>query len=275
MIATFRQRTQAAADHLPDALRNLHAPRRHFVDAIEATVGLQQADDLRDEEWVAFSLAKHRLDQRRRWRAPGRQFNETGDVTFAQAPQQHTFAVMIAGQRSERLFEGMLAAELDVTIGADHEQARVADLARQKFQQQQRRFVCPVQVVEHDDEGMRPRRVAQKCGHALEQAEACLFGFEPRCHRQSRESLAHVRDHFGDVDRAGTHFRRELLGLARVHVGTDRVHPRPVRGRTVAFVTTPPHHLGVAHLRIGGELLRGARLADARLSDQQQNPAAA
>ena len=64
VIATFRQRTQAAADHLPDALRDLHAPRRHFVDAIEATVGLQQADDLRDEEWVAFSLAKHRLDQR-------------------------------------------------------------------------------------------------------------------------------------------------------------------------------------------------------------------
>ena len=42
---------------------------------------------------------------------------------------------------------------LVLTTGrGDDEQARVSDLTRQELEQQKRRLVRPVQVVEHDDE---------------------------------------------------------------------------------------------------------------------------
>ena len=59
-----------------------------------------------------------------------------------------------------------------------------------------------------------------------------------------------------------------------MHVGADDLDPGPVGGSALPLVASSPEHLGVAEPGVGRELLRGARLADARLSHQHEQPAA-
>ena len=65
-----------------------------------------------------------------------------------------------------------------------------------------------------------------------------------------------------------------MLRLPLVDVGADRLDPRPVGRRAFAFVAAAPDHLRVAKASVRGELLRGARLADAGLADKHHQPSA-
>ena len=69
----------------------------------------------------------------------------------------------------------MVAAQLDVAVGADHEQRAVAQLAGEELEQQQRGLVGPVQVVE--DEHQRPRGggAGEEARDRVEEAEARLL----------------------------------------------------------------------------------------------------
>ena len=74
--------------------------------------------------------------------------------------QQHALGGALARELGESLRQRMAAAQLDVAIGADQQQASRAQLAREELEQEQRGLVGPVQVVEDDDQ--RPAR-ARRC----------------------------------------------------------------------------------------------------------------
>ncbi len=51
------------------------------------------------------------------------------------------------------------------------------------------------------------------------------------------------------------------------------LQPRPIRGCPGCLVRAAPEDLGAAHPGVGLELLRRARLTDARLADEHHQPA--
>jgi hypothetical protein len=60
----------------------------------------------------------------------------------------------------------MAPVELDVPVGAHDEQPSPLEMAGQMLEQQQGGAVGPVQVVEHEHQGGRPRGINQEGGHA-------------------------------------------------------------------------------------------------------------
>ena len=175
---------------------------------------------------------------------------------------------------AQSLGERVGAAKLDVAIRAEHQEPGASKLARKELEEQQRWLVAPVQVVEDEDHRLLAGGVLEERGDAVEETETRLLRLQGRRHRQAGQALLHFGDHLRDVRGAGPHLGHELLRLPLVDVGADRLHPRPVGGRAFALVAAAPDHLGVAEAGVGGELFRGARLADAGLADKHHQPPA-
>jgi len=100
-------------------------------------------------------------------------------------------------------------------------------------------------------------------------------GFELRRLLDVREALPHLRDHRRNLGRPRAHLLAQFaVGLA-AHVLSHRLHEGTVRHCRFALVRAPRQHLGAAQLGIHGELLREARLADARLAgnERERRPA--
>ena len=74
-----------------------------------------------------------------------------GDPPRVEPAQRHPAYSLDAEQLAERLGQRVVAPELDVAIGADQQEAAVCQAPSDKSQQQQRRLVGPVQIVEDED----------------------------------------------------------------------------------------------------------------------------
>ena len=96
--------------------------------------------------------------------------------------------------------------------------------------------------------------------------------------RRSRPGQQPREDARQLVDRLWRHLRpdhgRQVV-LVRARVLVARLDPRPVWRRARGLVRASPEHLRAAHLGVGLQLLRRARLADARLADEHHQPALA
>ncbi len=167
-----------------------------------------------------------------------------------------------------------MAAELDVSVGADDEERAVTEAAGEEAEQEQRGLVRPVQVVEHDHQRSRTCRRGEESGDRVEQAEPLLL----RVAHHSRltdgtDLIAQLGDDAGDLRRARSELPGEADGIRIADVGADRLGPGPVRGRALALVTAAPMDPRALHPGVGGQFLRRARLADPRLPDQQDQAA--
>ena len=69
-----------------------------------------------------------------------------------------------------------LATDLHIPIRADQEKASARHLASEVEEQIQRATVGPVEVLQHDEQGLYRAGVAQKAGHSLEEPPALLVG---------------------------------------------------------------------------------------------------
>ena len=101
-------------------------------------------------------------------------------------------------------------------VGGDHEHARLAQRAGEEGEQQQRRQVGGVEVVEEHDERLARRGVAQEDGDGVEEREARLLGLEVAGLGQV-QALAQLGRELGHPARAGAE-----LGAQRVVVAVGR-----------------------------------------------------
>ena len=74
----------------------------------------------------------------------------------------------------------MAAVEVGVAVGAEHEDARPPQLAREVREQLQRGAVRPVQVVEHDHQRHALGDPAQEARHRVEEPELASPRSPPR-----------------------------------------------------------------------------------------------
>ena len=62
----------------------------------------------------------------------------------------------------------VLTPDLDVAVKADHHEVRLGDLTRQELEQQKRRLVGLMQVIDHHDQAVLLRSVAEERCDAIE-----------------------------------------------------------------------------------------------------------
>src|SRR5687768_7906913 len=96
----------------------------------------------------------------------------------------------------------MVAADIDVPVRPDDVQARILKLAGDELQEQQRRCVRPMQVIEHEQQRLLGCRVAQEGSDAVEQAEARLLTVDAWERGQIRDRLAQFGNQLSDLRRA-------------------------------------------------------------------------
>jgi hypothetical protein len=138
-------------------------------------------------------------------------------------------------------------------------------------QQQQRRFVRAVQVVEHQQARLRTRRGAHELRDGIEEDEAQRPAIVARSRRTG--AAAEQRG-----DRIGPHAveRSSKLAGRRPHQQRPQhLEPGPVRRRPLFRQTAADLHRKAAGTRPRCQLERRARLAGPRLAGQEDEPAAA
>jgi len=161
-----------------------------------------------------------------------------------------------------------------VAVGADDQQASGVQLSRQELQEQERRRVSPVEVVENDDERLGSRSVLQDGCDAVEEAESGLLGLQDRRRRQ-RQPLAYLGHQLRDVGRTDSELSEQGFRVPILHVGANDLDPWPEGRNPRGFVATAPEHSGTPQPGVSGEHVRRAGLADAGLARQQNHPASA
>jgi hypothetical protein len=207
-VALGRQPVESPADCLTNALRQVRAPERGRR-GVEATLGHEQAHHFADEKRIAFGLSMDGCSKRR-CGCTGGQLDIPPDVLLAEAAECHAAGHGFAHQLAEDLKERVLPGDLDVAIGGDDHDVHGAELAGQELEQQQRRHVGGVQVIQDEQQRLVPAGIAQERGDAVEQAKPRLVGLDRRARRNGRLVAADLRHDLADVCGAGAHHRQNV-----------------------------------------------------------------
>ena len=277
-VGALGELVEAPPHHLADALRDRQLPVCHArgaVPASEATLAGEQTHHLADEERVALGLLPDRGDQVSRGLRARGHLHESGHGRGVEAAEHDPATPLDASQLAQRPRERMMATELDVPVGADHQQSGARQLPRHELEELQRGGVRPVEVVEHDHQRARARRRGQERVHRVEEPEARLLPLSLARLRRDAEPLTHLRHDPGHLGAPTPELPGEADRVRLANVGADRLRPGEVGGGALALVAAAPVDLGAAHLCVGRQLLGGAGLADPGLADQRQQAAPA
>ena len=263
------------ADRLADAVRDPQAQDLRL--AVEAALGAEQAHDLVDEERVALGRFVDRAHDAVGRAPSGDALDDRGDVALVQTAQRQPLAV--ADDVAERAGERRVQARLGLAIGPDDEDRRVAQVDRDEAEQEQRRLVGAVQVVEDQHEWAGRRRGPQERRDGIEELKARGVGL----------ARSDVRD--GGRAQLGGHEIRDEAREPRGRLGAepgdgdgdlplDRqaaqdAQPRPVRRRAAAVPRATPQDERAGLDGFSAELVGEGRLADARVAGDHEQPAAA
>ncbi len=239
---------EPAREHLAHALR--HAGRPRLPDL---------AQDLLDEERVAAGLAPDRAGERSRRVGAEPRRDERVDVALPEAVERdaphEAVAAQVGQQRAER-------RRRLVRPGRGEDQHRPERGAREVAQQQQRRAVGPVQVVEHQEHGLPGRRARQQRCRRLEQAVALASRVARRGRAERRQPVGLVGDEAAEL--GGERQGAQLLARAVSQVRPQRLGERLVR-RDRVLVGAAVEDGRPALVSRARELGRQAGLADPRL----------
>ena len=168
---------------------------------------------------------------------------------------------MPARELSERGGQRVATTDFNIPVGADDEESCPAELAGDELQQQQRGHVCPVQVVQHEQQRLVGRCVRRKVAmpskrrkRACSPSTVAVFGRSGSRSRTSGTIWA--------MSAAPVRVRNGAVRVARVDVTADDLHPRPIGRRSFPLVAPPPENLRATQAGVGRGLLGKGRLAD-------------
>src|SRR5262249_15741343 len=227
---------------------------RLFLNPVKNTFRGKKPDHLRYEKRVAIRVSMNRCDDLVGWARTGCQFDELSYIPFGQTPQEHALTHAQPGQFAYRLSERVLAAYVDVAVCAGNVNAKIFELARQKLQQQQRRLVRPVQIVQYQNKRPLPARVLEKLSYAVEKPKSRLLRLESRCHGQVRQPVTNLGHDLSDIGSPGAHCSHQGLSVSLIHIGPDDLHPGPESRRPFSLIAAPRQHIGIPESRIGHQL---------------------
>ena len=164
--------------------------------------------------------------------------------------------------------------EVDVAIRPDHQQARPSDAPRHAFEQLRRRFVGPVQILQHDQHRLNRCGALEEVAHALEHVVTGLVGGQRQRRRQVRIGDTHLGHEPGDLGARVAHRRPEYILSRDGQSVLDGFHEGDVGQRALHVVTMPPDDEHAGCLRLGRDLVDQPRLSKASLSRDERNASA-
>ena len=179
-----------------------------------------------------------------------------------------------ASEFAERGSPSPVAMKLDFPVGPNHEDPRVPELLGDELEEEPRRVVSPVEIVQDEDDRVPLARPLPESGHAVEETKARRPGLEDRERCRVREIRMDLR---GDLSDVASSARKELAHtrrLTRRGMGAKKLDPGPEGRGTLCFGAAA--QVGHRPLLAGEarELLRGAGLSDAGLAAQEHQPSA-
>ena len=192
-----------------------------------------------------------------------------------EAGERDLLVARLARQRAEGVAQRVLAVDLDVAVGAEHEQPPAPGKARHVAQHRHGPVIRPVQIVDHHHRGRAGRQRQEPLHHGVEQPHPLFVRLQRHRLGQIGEPLAQLRHQ--SRQRGGAEPEVGPQGLRRraARVLAQRLGERPVRPRRLALVAAAPEHRRPLGARRLGQLLQRAGLADARLAFQQHHRAVA
>jgi hypothetical protein len=194
------------------------------------------------------------MDELRQFRVSGHPGGpqETSHGRLGQGRQPQDVHAGQPGQIRHRGTPGITSA---LPAGDQHEQPRSGQVGRELAEQEQRRMVRPLQVLQDNEQVGGTRRAGDRIGRRGRRAEPGR----------------------GEVVRAGA-VRTTATGQVVLVINADRAQyppPRPQRRRTPFLHRTSPQHLLSVTARAVGQLFRQPCLADPRRTGQHDEPSAA
>ncbi len=261
------QRQQALADRVADAVGQRHALAQRLVDA---ALGHEQAHDLVGVEGVALGQLVQRVHE-----LLGRVGAAAVDDQCAQVVVREAAEVEAHAEARELPEHGLdlgPAPRARLVMRGDDEHAGLAQRAREEGEQQQRRQVGGVEVVEEHDQRLARRGVAQEDGDGVEQREARLLGLEVAGLGQV-QALAQLGRELGHPPRAGAELRAQGVVVAVGCERTHDLHPWPEGGGAAAVPAARPRDAMPVGRGALAERGGQAGLADAGLPGEQDEAA--
>lgn len=262
------QRQQAPADGIAHAVGERDALAQRQVDE---PLRHEQAHDLVGVEGVALGERAQRVHEL------------LGGVGAAAVDDERAQVVVLEAAEVDALPEAAELAEHGLELGpapgpglvmrGHDEDARVAQRSGQEGEQQQRRQVGGVEVVEQRHQRLARGRVAQEDGDRVEEREARLLGLEV-AGLGKVEALAQLGSQLCDPAGPDAEVGAQLVVVA---LGGHRAHdldPGPEGGGATAVPPARRRDAMPAHRGVLAERRRQPRLADARLAGDEDESAA-
>ena len=147
--------TKPATDHFADSLRDGELLDRA---GLEAALLDEQAHHFADEERIALGLGLNRIDERLGRSTAGRGLDVLRDGRLGQTLQGDAVGHRLASQLGQRARERVAQRWVHVAVGGNHEEPAVGELPCEKPEQQERRLVGRVHVVQNQHEWTPLRR---------------------------------------------------------------------------------------------------------------------
>ena len=219
---------------------------------------------LANEERVAGGSLAERADGGGIRPRPRQRLDDRGDGRLVEPVQGHPHDRPVAPDLGERRRERVARAELGVARAAEQEQRDALRPGRQAAQQQQRRPIGPVQVVQDQHERPHRRELLEQLGDGVEHPGAVSLRVGGRLAGAARRELPEaVREHVGDRERR-QRLREWLVRRRRLLLAAAVQHERAGLLDRVRELRQQP---GLADARLAGDQ-RDAALAAARARER-------
>jgi hypothetical protein len=242
---------------------------------IEIGIRRQQLSHLADEERMAVSPRIDPVDEF----LSGGDIAGNGDELANLFPRQAVEANLMEPLNSRQLRqgagEGLGRCPVAASCRGDDLPPRIGECARDKTQEQQRRVVCRVDVLQNEHDGLAASFFAQQGGDGIEEPKAQAFCVGGDWARQIGAELTQLRDYLGDVCGAGPELGGEHPGLRFAYQDPQALNPWPICRSTARFPAAAGQHPSISLGDACNEVLSKGSLADSGLATDQEQRAMA
>jgi hypothetical protein len=263
-------------DRLDEPLLEIHGARELVGRLRQGALGPFGLQNLTQIERVAPRAVVEGAREGLGRLAAARHLDEPRDVVGPEASQRYREAGTLPEEHAERT-DSRVRGLLRVAVGADDDDRRLPDFAREELQQAERAFVGPVRVIEHEHLGSGLRRLDEEPGERVKEHElrfAREVGSAVEERRDGQKELRRLRSLVsGRVSASDLRPEPELRGCGGL-MGARAVHRRASRAGAArelvgcprladAGVARDPDDAAVAERRLveSGDQARHARLA--------------
>ena len=189
--------------------------------------------------------------------------NELGDLIAGESGEAQPHHVVGAPEVGECLRERLRHVGLGVTERCEHEHARVSGSTRQVAQEEERRGVGPVPVLEHEQRRPTEGDALEEIGHGRVQTVTLgiRIGLDRR--REIADPEGQIREEACELATSSAERLPQLGRIDGSRQMVERLDERPVR-RAHDGVTRAVENQGAVPCHLAGELPDEAALTRAR-----------